>query len=113
MFAGSHWGADHFAATHFFGGGISSDTGLVVSSWTRTRSGRKEPLAGYSLDYWVIDANDELVESGSGTTDPSGRLIFYIAQRYSGEDVLVAVNNLASDMETAGKINGQQVVTVQ
>ena len=112
MFGASHFGADHFAATHFYGGGISSETGTVVTTWTRTRNGRKEPLAGYVLDYWVIDANDELVTSGSGTTDSIGRLIFYIAQRYSGEDVLVVVNNLESDMDTAGKIKGQQVVTV-
>lgn len=112
MFAGGHWGADHFAPTHFYGGGAGAIGGVVSTSWRRTRSGRTEPLAGYSLDYWVIDANDEVVASGTGTTDSSGRLTFYISQRYIGEDVLVVVNNLASDMDTAGKIKGQQVVTV-
>lgn len=113
MFAASHFGSDLFAPQHFYAGGVSSATGLVLTSWKRTRAGRQEPLAGYVLDYWVIDNNDELVASGQGTTDANGVLSFYVTERYKGADVLVIVNNLESDMDPSGKIKGQQVATVQ
>ena len=91
----------------------AAEAGVVQTTWRRTRSGRRaEPLAGYELDYWIISSADTLIASGTGTTDSSGTLTLRVSSAYSGQDVLVVVNNLDADMSTAGKINGQQVVTV-
>ena len=85
------------------------DTGRVVSSW-KQKGG--SPLAGYSLDYWIISAADALITSGTAVTDSNGAFSVTLPEQYIGQNVLVVVNNLDSDMGTAGKINGQQVVTV-
>ncbi|MCO6445743.1 MAG: hypothetical protein J5J04_16845 [Anaerolineae bacterium] len=90
----------------------AAEAGVVRTTWKRNRSGRSEPLAGYELDYWIISSSDTLITSGTETTDSSGTLTLQVSGAYSGQDVLVVVNNLASDMDTAGKIKGQQVVTV-
>jgi hypothetical protein len=90
----------------------AAEAGVVQTTWRRTRSGRAEPLAGYELDYWIISSADTLIASGTGTTDSSGTLTLRVSSAYSGQDVLVVVNNLDADMSTVGKINGQQVVTV-
>ena len=85
------------------------DTGRVVSSW-KQKGG--SPLAGYSLDYWIISAADALITSGTAVTDSNGAFSVTVPEQYIGQSVLVVINNLGSDMGTAGKINGQQVVTV-
>ena len=90
----------------------AAEAGVVQTTWRRTRSGRAEPLAGYELDYWIISSADTLIASGTGTTDSSGTLTLRVSSAYSGQDVLVVVNNLDADMSTVGKIKGQQVVTV-
>ena len=91
----------------------SDDIGLVQSKWSRTRAGRREPLAGYELDYWIISTSDALISSGSGTTNSAGVLQDHVPSSYSGQNVLVVVNNLASGMETSGNIKGHDVVAVQ
>jgi len=90
----------------------AEETGRVTTTWKSRRNGVLSPLAGYTLDYWIISSADTLIASGTGTTDSSGTLTLRVSSAYSGQDVLVVVNNLGADMDTAGKINGQQVVTV-
>ena len=85
------------------------DTGRVVSSWKQKRG---SPLAGYSLDYWIISAADALITSGTAVTDSNGAFSVTVPEQYIGQSVLVVINNLGSDMDTAGKIQHQQVVTV-
>jgi len=85
------------------------DTGRVVSSW-KQKGG--SPLAGYSLDYWIISAADVLITSGTAVTDSNGAFSVTVPEQYIGQSVLVVINNLESDMGTAGKIQHQQVVTV-
>lgn len=86
----------------------TEDTGTVVSSW----KWKNNPLAGYTLDYWIISSADALITSGTAVTDSNGAFSVTLPEQYIGQNVLVVVNNLDSDMDTAGKINGQQVVTV-
>lgn len=88
---------------------VAADT-YVYARPTIKRSG--SVLASTDLDYWVIDSTDEVIASGSGTTDSSGVLSIALDADYSGETVNVVVNNLSSDMSTAGKIQGQFVVVV-
>ena len=105
MFGAGHFGNNQFAPSHFYGGGVGALGATVTTTW-RTKTG---VLAGDDLDYWIIDSMDEIVASGSETTDASGNLVVYLPQRYVGESVLVVMNNLAADMEPDGRIQGQQV----
>lgn len=107
MFGGSYFAGDQFGGRHFYAGGASA-TGRVRSYWAF--GGRA--FANRSLDYWVIDSLDTVIASGSGTTDASGWLEMTVPTRYSGQSVLVVVNNLGADMDTSGKAQGQQVTTV-
>ncbi len=68
-------------------------------------------FANQSLDYFVFSANDELIKSGTATTNNFGQLTLTIPALYSTQKVLVVVNNLASTLSTVGTIQGQQVVT--
>lgn len=108
MFSGGLFGGNLFAGTYFYGGGVGSLGATAAATW-RNKTGA---LAGVALDYWVIDAADQLIASGSTTTDASGAMVIYLPQRYVGDSVTVIVNNLAEDMEPSGRIHGQQVVTV-
>lgn len=108
MFSGGLFGGNLFAGTYFYGGGEGSLGATATTTW-RKKNGAA--LAGVALDYWVIDAMDELIANGTGTTDSSGSLTVQLPQRYVGDPVLVVINNLATDMEPSGRIQGQQVVT--
>lgn len=79
---------------------------------TATLRYRGAALASTQVDYWVIEQGDTVIASGSQTTDSSGALTISVPSQYVGQKVNVVVNNLASDMATAGKIQHQQVVTV-
>lgn len=68
--------------------------------------------ANLTLDYFVFDKYDELIASGSAAFDSTGSADLRVPVAYIGDPVLVAVNNLGFDMETAGKVHGQKVVTV-
>lgn len=91
----------------------AEETGRVTTTWKSRRNGVLSPLAGYTLDYWIISSTDTLITSGSGVTDASGDLTVRISSAYSGQRVLVVVNNLDEDLTTTGKVRGQQVATVQ
>lgn len=86
------------------------DTGRVVSSWKQKGGG---PLAGYSLDYWIISPANVLITSGTAATDSNGAFTVTVPEQYIGQEVLVVINNLDESMATAGRIKGQQVATVQ
>lgn len=88
---------------------ISSAAFGVVTATLRYRGAA---LASTRVDYWVIEQGDTVIASGSQTTDSSGALMISVPSQYVGQKVNVVVNNLASDMATAGKIQHQQVVTV-
>ncbi len=88
---------------------ISSAAFGVVTATLRYRGAA---LASTRVDYWVIEQGDTVIASGSQTTDSSGALTISVPSQYVGQKVNVVVNNLASDMATAGKIHHQRVVTV-
>lgn len=74
---------------------------------------RKETvMSGQQYDYWIIDALDELITSGSAVTNAAGYINTTISNTYAGQKVLVVINNLAYDMETSGRFHAQFVVTV-
>lgn len=88
---------------------IAIADGVVTATWT-TKKGL--PLAGLTIDYWIISSDDELIKSGTVTTDSTGTFSVAVSPDYVGESVNVVMNNLAQDMSTAGKVQGQQVVIV-
>jgi hypothetical protein len=69
-----------------------------------------QPYANQSLDYFIFDANDRMIISGNGTTNGQGQLVVRIPALYIGLKVQVIVNNLAANLSTVGKVQGQQVV---
>ena len=96
---------------------VYADASVTISSAafgvvTATLRYRGAALASTRVDYWVIEQGDTVIASGSQTTDSSGALTISVPSQYVGQKVNVVVNNLASDMATAGKIQHQQVVTV-
>lgn len=109
-----HNGANHFAALqhaarHIVGAGDQFAAGATAHAVVRYRG---LPLANTPLDYWVIDAADTVIASGSGVTDASGVLPIALPGQYVGQAVNIVLNNLGADMSTAGRIRHQQVVTV-
>lgn len=111
LFRAKQFGAKRFAARVFLGGGsggtASGATTTVATDWTYGGVA----LASTTLDYWVISAADQVVASGSATTNGAGRLTVTLPAQYSGDEVLVVVNNVAADMATATRFHGQQVAT--
>jgi hypothetical protein len=85
--------------------GASTDISIPVT-WTLNGA----PFANQSLDYWVVSSTDELIISGTTTTNINGVLTITMPASYSGQKVLVVVNNLDSSMNTAGKRHSQRVV---
>jgi hypothetical protein len=83
-------------------------TATVTTTWTNAGN----PLASTALDYWVISSTDALITNGNATTSASGVLVITVPNSYTGQKVLVVMNNVGSDMLTAGKIRGQQVAVV-
>jgi hypothetical protein len=107
MFGTTHFGSDHFAGEHFYAGGEVL-SGTVRAYW---EFGGKV-FANRTLDYWIIDALNVVIASGTATTDQSGWMSGTAPTRYSGQRVLMVVNNLDTDMDVSGKVRGQQVVVV-
>lgn len=109
-FGQGHFNQGHFGQQHFPGGGSTpvGGTVTVAVSWRRGSLA----LSNFAFDYWVIDSADELVRSGSGTTNSAGELVVAVPVAYSGQPLLFVVNNLGPDMITSGKFHGQTVVIV-
>jgi hypothetical protein len=96
-----------FSANTFIGSGALAPATISIPI---TRAG--VPLALLALDYWIINSADEVIASGTATTDADGILSITLSAGYSGESVNVVVNNLGLDMSTAGKVQKQYVVVV-
>jgi hypothetical protein len=80
----------------------------VTTTWTVSGS----PYASQNLDYVVKSATNVVITSGTLPTNASGVLTVAVPDSYSGESVLIQVENVGSDMVTTGKFHGAQVVAV-
>lgn len=109
-FGQGYFNQGHFGQQYFPGGGAELIGGTISVAVPWRHSGIA--LSNFALDYWVIDSADELVQSGSGMTDSAGQLVLSIPSVYSGQVLLVVVNNLGPDMIATGKFHGQTVVAV-
>lgn len=107
MFNAQTFSLRAFSANTFIGSGALVPATITIPI---TRAG--VPLALLALDYWIINSADEVIASGTTTTDADGILSITISAGYSGEKVNVVVNNLGLDMSTAGKVQKQYVVVV-
>jgi len=87
--------------------GAQSGTTTVSSTWVFSGAA----YASQPLDYIVKSADNTILASGTATTNASGVLTVSISAAYSGQKVLVHVENVGSAMTTAGKVHGTQVVT--
>ena len=79
----------------------------ITTRWTRNGSA----IANHTLDYFVFSGTDGLVTYGTGTTNSAGYLVVNVPNDYAGIALQIFVNDLDDDMNTTGKIHGQQVVT--
>lgn len=108
MFNAQTFSLRTFAANTFIRSGALAPTTITIPI---TRAGVPLPLL--ALDYWIINSADAVIASGTATTDADGILSITLSAGYTGQTVNVVVNNLGLDMSTAGKVQGQKVVTVQ
>lgn len=107
MFAAQTFGLRTFAANTFIGTSGLAPTTIAIPI---KRGG--QIFASTTFDYWIINADDELIASGTATTGSDGVLGITLSAGYTGQTVNVVVNNLAQDMNTAGKWQKQFVVTI-
>lgn len=105
-----HFDTGHFNLGHFPGGGYQYLGGTVTVQVYWRFGG--QALASTVLNYWVMDSGKQLVQAGSVATDESGYHPLLLPATYSGQSVLLVINNIDSDMGTAGKIHSQKVVVV-
>lgn len=108
MFNQSMFIASTFDAATFIG---SPDVGGTINVSTTWLVGGS-PFASQSLDYIVRDSANLIIAYGTATTDGSGALLTPVPTTYDGDQVMVHVENVGSDMVTTGKFHGVQVVTV-
>jgi hypothetical protein len=80
----------------------------VTTTWLVSGSA----YASQNLDYVVKSATNVVITSGTLPTNASGVLTVSVPDSYSGESVLIQVENVGSDMVTTGKFHGAQVVAV-
>ena len=102
VFIGGTFAADTFLGSPEVGAEVN-----VVTTWVFSGS----PYASQSLDYIVKSSDNIIIAYGTASTDGSGVLTVSIDAAYSGQKVLVHVENVSSDMSTTGKVHGTQVVT--
>lgn len=107
MFAAQTFGLRTFAANTFIG-----TSGLAPTTISIPIKRGSDIFALSTFDYWIINADDELIASGTATTGTDGVLGITLSAGYTGQKVNVVVNNLAQDMNTAGKWQKQFVVTI-
>ena len=107
MFAAKTFGLRTFAANTFIG-----TSGLAPTTISIPIKRGSDIFALTTFDYWIINADDELIASGTATTGTDGVLGITLSAGYTGQKVNVVVNNLAQDMNTAGKWQKQFVVTI-
>lgn len=107
MFAAQTFGLRTFAANTFIG-----TSGLAPTTISIPIKRGSDIFALTTFDYWIINADDELIASGTVTTGTDGVLGITLSAGYAGQTVNVVVNNLAQDMNTAGKWQKQFVVTI-
>lgn len=107
MFNQSHFIAGHWDADHWIGAPDIGASTTVSTTWIFEGSA----YASQSLDYIVKASDNTILASGTAATNTSGVLTIAIDASYSGQKVLVHVENVGSDMTTSGKRHGTQVVT--
>lgn len=107
MFNAQTFGLRTFAANTFIGTSGLAPTTIHI---TIKRGGAIFALS--TFNYWIVNADDELIATGTATTDTDGALDITLSAGYTGQTVNVVVNNLAQDMSTAGKWHNQYVVTI-
>ena len=80
----------------------------LTTTWLDTNG---DPFAVQALDYVVKNSTNGIVVSGTGTTDGSGVLGVNVPEAYSGQKLLIHVENVSSSMVTTGKFHGTKVAT--
>jgi len=68
-------------------------------------------FANQSLDYVVKSSDNTIIASGTQATNGSGELVLTIDASYSGQKVIVHIENVGTAMTTTGKVHGTQVPT--
>lgn len=84
-----------------------SGTTTLTTTWVFSGAA----FASQSLSYVVKDRDDAVIASGSSSTDASGVLTVSVPDTYSGQKLLIHVENVSSSMTTSGKVHGTQVAT--
>lgn len=107
MFNASHFLSRHWDAKHFIGSPDIGGTTTVSTTWVFSGV----PFANQSLDYVVKGPLNQILAVGTASTNASAVLINTISDDYSGQPVLVHVENVSADMVTTGRVHGSQVAT--
>lgn len=107
MFSLGHFGNNHFAMKHFFGGGTAIQDALITASWRLDGT----PLSNTQIDYWVLSPYDGLITNGQAATNAQGSIDIAVPDRYYGQRLLMVVNNIGIDMDTSERYHGQKVLT--
>lgn len=107
MFNASHFLSRHWDAKHFIGSPDIGGTTTIATTWVFGGV----VFANQSLDYVVKGPANQILASGTASTDGSGVLTVSISDDYSGQKVLVQVENVSTDMVTTGRVHGSQVAT--
>lgn len=108
MFQAATFSANVFAPRVFIGRGASVATVTLETTWTFGGS----LFVSQSLDYVVKDGQNNIIAYGTASTNGSGVLSIEINVRYSGQKVVVHVENVGASGDTTGKVHGTQVVQV-
>lgn len=108
MFNANHFLSRHWYAEHFIGSPDIGGTTTVSTTWVFGGM----PFANQSLDYVVKSGTNSIVTFGTATTNVSGVLTINVPAAYSGQKLVVQVENVGIDDATTGKAHGTQVVMV-
>lgn len=108
MFQATTFSANVFAPRVFIGRGASVAAVTLATTWTFGGS----PFVSQPLDYVVKDGQNNIITSGSASTNGSGVLEIALDETYSGQKVVVQVENVGASGDTTGKVHGTQVVQV-
>jgi len=108
MFQANVFSANVFAPRVFIGRGAEEATAVFATTW---RFGGA-PFVNQALSYVIKDQNDQVILTGDGATDGTGKLEIDVPIMYSGMSLMIHVENVGSDMVTTGKVHGTQVALV-
>jgi len=106
-FGQSYFGQSYFDAGMFGGASVpEASDATVVTTWIFDGV----PFANESVDYIVKAGTNEIIATGTATTNGSGVLSISVPGSYLGQKLVVQWENVAADGATSGRFHGTQVV---